>query len=102
MHKIRVVNATLNMFFREMTPALKPAKKSSEKKIKPSIKKEPIHPSDYMKYNLPLACENCSHFSSPTETCTLGYMTAPHLKRNQEKSYSLSGKIAFCRFIEID
>ena len=89
-------------FLNTMTKPSQSLKKNSQKKIRPTIKKEHIHPADYMKYNLPLACENCSHFSSQNETCTLGYMTTPHLKRNQDHSYSLSGKIAFCRFIEID
>jgi hypothetical protein len=78
------------------------AKNNSQKKIRPTIKKDPIHPADYNLYNLPFACEDCSHFSSLNEICTLGLITEPHLRRNQKKSYSTSGKVALCRFIEID
>ncbi len=86
------------MFFKSVANS----KNNSQKKIRPTIKKDPIHPADYNKYNLPFACENCSHFSAMNETCTLGLISEPHLKRNQEKSYFISGKVALCRFIEID
>jgi len=75
---------------------------SAGKKIRPSIKKDVIHPRDFNYYKLPYSCEDCSHFSSKNETCTLGYQTEPHLKRNQLHSYEVSGKMALCRFIEID
>ncbi len=78
------------------------AKNNSQKKIRPSIKKDPIHPADYNKYKLPFACEDCSHFSSLNEICTLGLNTESHLKRNQENTYFTSGKMMLCRFIEID
>ena len=78
------------------------AKNNSQKRIRPSIKKDPIDPVGYMTYKLPFACEDCSHFSSEKEICTFGYITTPHLRRNQEKSYLLSVKMTLCRFIEID
>jgi ribosomal protein L32 len=77
-------------------------KVKTPKRIGSSIKKDVIQASDYLKYNLPMSCEECSHFKSSHETCTLGLPTEHHLKRNQEKSYLLSGKIALCRFQEID
>lgn len=66
------------------------------------MKKEAIHPSDYLRYNLPFACEQCSHFKHSHETCTFGLPTELHLERNQKKSYIISGKLALCRFQEID
>lgn len=66
------------------------------------MKKDVIHPRDYNSYKLPYACEDCSYFSSENATCTLGFNTTPHLKKNQIQSYELSGKMALCRFIEID
>lgn len=76
--------------------------KKTPKRLTPSMKKEAILASDYLRYNLPFSCDECSHFKSSDETCTLGLPTEPHLKRNQEKSYFLSGKMALCRFQEID
>ncbi len=76
--------------------------KISAKKIRPSIKKDQIHPTDYNKYKMPYACEDCSHFRLENLSCTLGYKTEPHLKANQIKSYETSGKLSLCRFIEID
>lgn len=72
------------------------------KRIRPSIKKDPIHPHDYLKYKLPMSCEECSHFKSSNISCTLGFRTDPHLKKNQILSYEISGKVALCRFQEID
>ncbi len=72
------------------------------KRIGSSIKKESVHPRDYNAYTLPFSCEDCSHFAAVNESCTLGLHTEAHLKRNQIHSYELSGKIAFCRFQEID
>ena len=76
--------------------------KKTPPRIRPSIKKDAIHPRDYNHYRLPYSCEECSHFSMSQETCTLGFQTEPHLKRNQLHSYLLSGKMALCRFQEID
>jgi hypothetical protein len=77
-------------------------KPKTSKRIGSSIKKDVIQAADYIQYNLPYACEDCSHFSSANETCTFGLQTEPHLKRNQIFSYQLSGKMALCRFQEID
>lgn len=79
----------------------KPASKSP-KRLGSSIRKDAIHPADYNRYKLPWACEDCSHFKSAGESCTLGFPTAPHLRRNQILSYNLSGKVALCRLQEID
>lgn len=76
--------------------------KFQPKRIHPSIKKDGINPSDYMRYDFRSACEDCSHFNSLSITCTLGYKTGPHLRAQQQKDYANGGKIAQCRFLEID
>ncbi len=74
----------------------------SQPRLRPSMRKEFIHPADFNKYNLPYACEQCSHFAGQTSTCTLGLNTNPHLAESQKKSYLLGGQMALCRFQEID
>ncbi len=73
-----------------------------QKKIRPSMKKDRIHPSDFLNYNIPFACEDCSHFKTENKSCTLSFNTEYHLKSNALKTYELSGKIFQCRFLEID
>ncbi len=75
---------------------------AKQTRINPSIKKDGIHPAAYMKYKLPWACEDCVYFAPETEKCILGYITEPHRRDNQRKSYEMSGKVALCRFLEID
>ncbi len=77
-------------------------KPKSPKRIGSSLKKEAINAHDYIGYNLPYSCEQCSHFKASNESCTFGLPTEAHLERNQKKSYNLGGKIALCRFQEID
>ena len=76
--------------------------KKSPKRIRPSIKKDGVNPVAYLRYKQPHACEDCSHFKASSEACTLGMPTEQHLRRNQELSYRLSGKMALCRLQEID
>ncbi|MFN7905769.1 MAG: hypothetical protein ACK5P5_11360 [Pseudobdellovibrionaceae bacterium] len=76
--------------------------KKTPKRVTQSIKKDVVNPSDYLKYQMLSACEDCSHFDEATEKCTLGSWTVPHRRAQQMKDYELSGKIAFCRLIEID
>jgi hypothetical protein len=83
-------------------PSGKPNGKFQPKRIHPSIKKDGVNPSDFLKYDFRSACEDCSHFDSLKILCTLGYNTAPHLKTQQLHDYETSGKIAQCRFLEID
>jgi hypothetical protein len=56
----------------------------------------------YERMNYATACEDCTHFDHETEKCTFGFPTAPHLKRNQLADLEKTGKIAFCRMMEID
>lgn len=75
---------------------------STPARLKKSIKKEAISAADYLKYKLPISCEDCSHFSFIHERCTLGNATKEHRKAAQTQSYIQSGTVAFCRLLEID
>ncbi len=79
----------------------KPTPKTA-KRIGTSIKKEYIRPQDYLKYDHRFSCEDCTYFKTDVLSCSLGFKTDDHRKEAQEKAYHLSGKIAFCRFLEID
>ncbi len=76
------------------------------KRLTPSIKKDYVHPSDYLNFDHRWSCEDCSHFKRKDElsgeACTIGYIISHHLKAQQIHDYELSGKMAFCRFHEID
>lgn len=64
--------------------------------------KDPIAAQDFNSYKIPFSCEDCSHFASEKVQCTLGFKAENHLRKNALKSYFISGKIAQCRFLEID
>jgi hypothetical protein len=72
------------------------------KRLRPSIKRDKIHPADFLQYRLPWACEDCTHFDASRESCTLGYNTVHHRRVQQMKDYEISGSMALCRFQEID
>lgn len=63
---------------------------------------DPIHPRDYRELTITHYCEQCSHFDPSNQECTIGYDAKNHLKKRQEQNYELYGKVAFCRFLEID
>lgn len=89
-------------------------KGKTPKHLRASIRHDPVHPADYLKYRFLSACEDCTHFAEDSmdskasidakesEVCTLGYNSKPHRRSVQVKSYELSGKMALCRFIEVD
>ncbi len=76
--------------------------KKSLTRTKSSIKKDVMNPSDFLRYDFRFACEECSHFDSITEICTIGYVPSHHRRAEQERQYHLSGRMALCRFHEID
>jgi hypothetical protein len=82
--------------------ALRNPKKFQPKRLHPSIKKERMNPSDYLNYDFRFACEECSHFDTSEERCTLGYQSSHHRKAQQAHDFELSGRMALCRFHEID
>lgn len=78
------------------------ANNKSSKRLRSSIKKDPVHPSSYNNYKLPWSCDDCSHFAHETESCTLGYNSLNHRRVQQKFDYELGGHYALCRFQEID
>lgn len=84
--------------FKQKQPTKKQAFKSSRR----SVIFDKIHPADYLGLDIIYACEQCSHFDSEGQRCTIGYEASLHLKAVQDKMYELSGRVAFCRFCEID
>ena len=79
----------------------KPSHKTP-KRLRNTIKKDAINPALYNVLKLPWSCDDCSHFDSQGERCTLGYNAAHHRQAQQKFDYTLSGQIALCRFQEID
>lgn len=71
------------------------------KKQRKGIKLDRIHPSDLVKYNPQFFCDNCSHYNSSEQKCTIGYR-AQHTRAEQMARYHVSGTMALCRFLEID
>jgi hypothetical protein len=63
---------------------------------------DPIHPRDFRELSVIYACEQCSHFDEATQSCTIGYDAKKHLREVQIRTYEVTGKVAFCRFSEID
>lgn len=72
------------------------------KRLRQSIRLDTVNPSDFLTYEFTFSCEQCSHFDSTQERCTLGYNNLNHRKETNLKTYHLNGKMAFCRFLEID
>lgn len=76
--------------------------KNTPKKPRPSIIFDPVNPTDYRTLNIQYSCEQCSHFDPQNLSCTIGYPTRAHRREQQEKTYFLTGRMAICRFLEID
>lgn len=76
--------------------------KTTPKKVKQSIKLDPVNPSDFLNYTFLHSCEHCSHWNSQNGLCSLGYKNDVHRLEANLKSYELCGKMALCRFLEID
>lgn len=70
--------------------------------LKRGVIVDPVHPRDFRELKITYYCEMCTHFDFQNKQCTIGYDAEKHMKANQDHLYNLSGKIAFCRFIEID
>lgn len=85
----------------------RPAKPAAEaasyhpRRPRRSIKLDRIHPSDFAKYDIAFFCDQCSHYDGTNRYCTMGYRPQ-HTREEQMAIYNLSGKMALCRFLEID
>lgn len=77
-------------------------KHNTQRRINQSIKRDVVNAHDYITFEHRWSCDECTHFNSVSETCTLGYETSHHRLAEQRRSFELSGRIAFCRFHEID
>ncbi len=66
-----------------------------------SIRLDRVQARDLRVYDVRFFCDQCSHYSPSTQTCTMGYV-AQHTLESQMKLYDLTGMMAFCRFMEID
>ena len=77
-------------------------KKTNTMALRRSIKKDRVNPSDFLNINTIYCCEQCSYFIPSGKSCVLGFSTIPHLKKEQLKTFELTGHMAFCRFLEID
>lgn len=84
------------------TPKEKKGSKKTPRALRPSIICDPVDARDFRTLNIQYACEQCSHFSPPNQSCTLGFLSKPHLQDEQLKMYFLTGRMAICRFHEID
>jgi hypothetical protein len=67
-----------------------------------SVKYDRIEATDFLRQNLIFSCEQCSHFAAGETRCTIGYDCTPHLRANNLKAYETSGRMALCRYLEID
>lgn len=63
---------------------------------------DPIHPRDWRELEIIYCCEQCSHFDFQAKSCTLGYEAHLHQREAQARNYEMYGRVAFCRFCEID
>jgi hypothetical protein len=66
-----------------------------------AIKLDRISPADLRIMNPQFFCDDCSHYSPSQNRCTMGYR-AQHTRAEQMALYNLTGKMALCRFLEID
>ena len=61
-----------------------------------------IDPRIFNNINVMYCCEQCSHFDEPNQFCTIGYDASKHLKSVADNYYQLMGRMAVCRFQEVD
>ncbi len=79
-----------------------PRKAKTPPRPRTSIHRDVVHPADYLNVQHRFSCEDCTHFKASDQTCTLGYGTRWHLREFQREEYERTGKMAFCRLMEID
>ncbi len=77
-------------------------KPSPFKSSRKGIIYDKVNPSDFLKLDITYACEQCTHFDLEEKACTFGYNANYHMRAPQLESFSVSGRMAFCRFSEID
>lgn len=70
--------------------------------IRRGIKLDRVNPTDFQNLNLIYCCEQCTYFDPQDVQCVLGFPCENHTKDQQLQTFSTSGHMAFCRFLEID
>lgn len=78
------------------------SKKHHIKSSRRGVIRDPINPGMFNSMNIMFCCEQCTHFDATNEYCTIGYDATKHLRRVQMHQYELSGRMAVCRFQEVD
>ncbi len=78
-----------------------PARAYQPQRKRRSIKLDRVNPRDFMAYDSRFFCDDCSHYDSSANKCTMGYVPQ-HTRALQMATYNLTGMMAFCRFLEID
>ena len=61
-----------------------------------------VHPRDFRELNIIYCCEQCSYFNTESKKCAMGFQVEKHKRQNQLDLYYRTGKMAFCRSLEID
>ena len=67
-----------------------------------SIILDRVDPADFLQLNFTYCCEQCVHFDGDQNSCTFNHDSTIHCRAAQLSTYQLTGKMAFCRFLEID
>ena len=92
-------------------PAFTPARPSipHEKRVRisdppqrRSIILDGVNPRDWRELNLIYCCEQCTYFNPQEKRCAMGFKSERHLRENQIELFNRTGKMAFCRSLEID
>lgn len=81
---------------------MSPGSKKTPKRPTISIKRDVVNPSDYLNFDHRFSCDDCTHFKASDATCTIGYWTQWHRRDFQAAEYERTGRMAHCRFLEID
>ncbi|MCJ8275410.1 MAG: hypothetical protein HRT44_01720 [Bdellovibrionales bacterium] len=79
-----------------------PGSAFTPKRIRRSVKLDRVNPADFRQLNIQYCCEQCSHFCTETQKCTIGFPAYLHTREIQLKRFNSHSHMAFCRFHEID
>ncbi|MCH2535671.1 MAG: hypothetical protein MK008_14605 [Bdellovibrionales bacterium] len=67
-----------------------------------SIILDPVHPKDFRELNFIYCCEQCSYFEHEPRKCNLQQDHTKHTRDVQLNHYERTGRMAFCRNLEIN
>jgi hypothetical protein len=66
-----------------------------------SIKSDRVKPADLAHYDVRFFCDDCTHYDTANASCMMGYV-ARHTRERQAVIYERTGRMEFCRLLEID